>query len=70
MLGDIGGLSDALLIIGKIVMVATIAIKGNELDDFLLENIFNKQPTQQSTRVDRKDLQHIKTRAPIIVTQW
>ena len=48
LLGDIGGLSDALLIIGKIIMVGTIAIKGNQLDDFLLENIFSKQPTEPS----------------------
>ena len=48
LLGDIGGLSDALLIIGKIIMVGTIAIKGNQLDDFLLENIFSKQPPEPS----------------------
>ena len=37
LLGDIGGLSDALLIIGHIVMIGYVSTKGNLLNNFMIE---------------------------------
>ena len=70
MLGDIGGFTDALLIIGKLFKVASITIKGNQLNDFLLESIFIKQPIPPSKSQNCKGLEHIKMREPIRITRW
>ena len=42
LLGDIGGLSDALMIIGKLIVVSSTVISGNALDQFLVRNIFKR----------------------------
>ena len=42
LLGDIGGLMDALIIIGSLIIVCFTTIIGNQLDVFLVEKLFQR----------------------------
>ena len=45
-LGDIGGLADALLILAAFCMMFFTLIRGDELQSYILENVYKTEPRQ------------------------
>ena len=64
LLGDVGGLFDALRASGSVIVAAYFWIKGNPLEKYLLETTF-KDRTKSTKRVsDLKKLEDLKLRKP------
>ena len=47
-LGDIGGLFDALTRISSLIVIILFKIFGNPFDEYLLEHLFLRNPKQKS----------------------
>ena len=70
LLGDLGGLFDALTRISSLIVIILFKIFGNPLDEYLLENLFLRNPKQKSDTDEpklsnnRKKVEYLQNRVP------
>ena len=70
-LGDVGGLSDALLTIGSALVALIELVIGNSLTKFLLSNIFEQDNSHKiTTKSNKSRLLLISKRKPFKIKAW